>query len=50
VLSSGGYLMDIGNKLFAISLEAFKFGQHWYDYTLNIDKTILEKEKGFEKK
>jgi hypothetical protein len=41
--------MGIGDKLFAIPLEAFKFGQHGHDYTLNVDKAILEKAEGFGK-
>jgi hypothetical protein len=47
VLSSGEYLMGIGDKRFAIPLEAFKFGQHGHDYTLNVDKAILEKAEDF---
>jgi hypothetical protein len=49
VLSFGGYLMGIGDKLFAIPLEAFKLGQHVQEYTLNVDKAVLEKAEGFEK-
>lgn len=47
--SHSGYLMDIGDKLFMIPLEAFKFGQDGHDYTLNVDKTILEEAEGFDK-
>ena len=47
--SHNGYLMGIGDKLFIIPLEAFKFGQHGHDYTLDVDKTILEKAEGFDK-
>ena len=39
--------MGIGDKRFAIPLEAFKFGQHGHDYTLNVDKAILEKAEDF---
>jgi sporulation protein YlmC with PRC-barrel domain len=49
VLSFGGYLMGIGDKLFAIPMEAFKFSQDGHDCTLNVDKTVLEKAEGFDK-
>ena len=47
--SHSRYLMGIGDKLFILCLEAFKFGQHEHNYTLNVDETILEKAEGFDK-
>jgi hypothetical protein len=41
--------MGIGNKYLAIPLEAFKYGQHEDDYVLDADKSILEKEEGFDR-
>ncbi len=46
VLSFGGFL-GIGNKLFAIPCEALESNR--YDYILKIDKSVLEKAKGFDK-
>jgi hypothetical protein len=30
-------------------LEAFKYGQHEDDYVLDVDKSVLEKEEGFDR-
>ena len=49
VLSFGHHLMGIGNKYLAIPLEAFKYGQHEDDYVLDADKSVLEKEEGFDR-
>ena len=49
VLSFGHHLMGIGNKYLAIPLEAFKSGQHEDDYVLDADKSVLEKEEGFDR-
>jgi sporulation protein YlmC with PRC-barrel domain len=49
VLSFGHHLMGIGNKYLAIPLEAFKYGQHEDDYVLDVDKSVLEKEEGFDR-
>jgi sporulation protein YlmC with PRC-barrel domain len=49
VLSFGHHLMGIGNKYLAIPLEAFKSGQHGDDYVLDVDKSVLEKEEGFDR-
>jgi sporulation protein YlmC with PRC-barrel domain len=49
VLSFGHHLMSIGNKYLAIPLEAFKYGQHEDDYVLDVDKSVLEKEEGFDR-
>ena len=49
VLSFGHHLMGIGNKYLAIPLEAFRYGQHEDDYVLDVDKSVLEKEEGFDR-
>ena len=49
VLSFGHHLMGIGNKYLAVPLEAFKYGQHEDDYVLDVDKSVLEKEEGFDR-
>jgi hypothetical protein len=49
VLSFGHHLMGIGNKYLAIPLEAFKYRQHENDYVLDVDKSVLEKEEGFDR-
>ena len=49
VLSFGHHLMGIGNKYLAIPSEAFKYGQHEDDYVLDVDKSVLEKEEGFDR-
>jgi hypothetical protein len=49
VLSFGHHLMGIGNKYLAIPLEAFKSGQHEDDYVLDVDKSVLENEEGFDR-
>jgi len=49
VLSFGHHLMSIGNKYLAIPSEAFKYGQHEDDYVLDVDKSVLEKEEGFDR-
>jgi len=49
VLSFGHHLMGIGNKYLAIPMEAFKYGQQENDYVLDVDKSVLEKEEGFDR-
>ena len=58
VLSFGHHLMGIGNKYLAIPLEAFKYRkrpddyaleQLGDDYILDVDKSVLEKEEGFDR-
>jgi len=41
--------MSICNKYLAIPLEAFKYGQQEDDYVLDVDKSVLEKEEGFDR-
>jgi sporulation protein YlmC with PRC-barrel domain len=50
VLSFGGFL-GLGDKLFAIPLEAFNFNQHHVDahVVLDINKEKLENAPGFDK-
>ena len=43
VFSFGNHLLGIGNKYFAIPLEAFKYGQYEDDYVLDVEKSVLEK-------
>ena len=43
VFSFGNHLLGIGNKYFAIPLEAFKYRQYEDDYVLDVEKSILEK-------
>ena len=58
VLSFGHHLMGIGNKYLAIPLEAFKYRkrpgdyaleQLGDDYVLDVDKSVLENEEGFDR-
>jgi sporulation protein YlmC with PRC-barrel domain len=57
VLSFGSHLLGIGNKYFAMPLEAFKHDQHEDDgvfqyaddYTLNVDKAVLEEAEGIDR-
>jgi PRC-barrel domain len=42
VFSFGNHLLGIGNKYFAIPLEAFKYRQYEDDYVLDVDKSVLE--------
>jgi hypothetical protein len=49
VFSFGAHLLGLGNKYFVIPLEAFEYGQHGDDYTLDVDKATLETEEGFDR-
>ena len=58
VLSFGHHLIGIGNKYLSIPLEAFKYRklpddyaleQLGDDYILDVDKSVLEKEEGFDR-
>jgi len=49
MLSFGHHLMGIGNKYLAIPMEAFKYGQQGDDYVLDVDKSVLEKDEGFDR-
>ena len=58
VLSFGHHLMGIGNKYLAIPFEAFKYRkrpddyaleQLGDDYVLDVDKSVLENEEGFDR-
>lgn len=48
VLSFGGFL-GLGNKLFAIPLQAFSLKAYEHTFVLDISKDVLEKAEGFEK-
>jgi hypothetical protein len=43
VFSFGNHLLGIGNKYFAVPLEAFKYRQYEDDYVLDVDKSVLER-------
>jgi hypothetical protein len=49
VFSFGNHLLGIGNKYFAVPLEAFKYRQYEDDYVLDVDKSVLEKEASFDR-
>ncbi len=48
VLSFGGFL-GIGDKLFAIPLEAFRVDTKNHEFVLNVDREKLENAPGFDK-
>lgn len=49
VLSFGSHLLGLGNKYFAMPMEALKYGNYGDDYTLNVEKAVLEKAEGFDR-
>ena len=48
VLSFGGFV-GLGDKLFAIPLEALTFNSHENQATLDVDKEVLKNAPGFDK-
>lgn len=48
VLSFGGFL-GLGDKLFAIPLEALTFGSEDHTVTLDVDREVLKNAPGFDK-
>ena len=49
VLSFGGGILDLGNKLFAVPWEALNPKKDKHEFVLNVKKELLENAQGFDK-